>query len=233
LDSSQPRDTVTALALAAPFFIARQFGDHFAYCVEMSVAGAQVLQRRGIAARPLPCGIIGVNGKLPFAIGLPAHEVYQRFVAPAGSFEEWKRDWVDQAHGDGFVTHMVIEAEISNRRHIIDLTYGQLMKIGVNVPLVMIGAFSGWPSHSGEDWSLEYVDPAESELLAVSARVEAIGNQLTEDLDRLTDIALRAGGDPQNFHILLQDADKQLYILDRLRLESMMSSRLTPSLVGG
>ncbi len=215
------RQTIEALALAAPVCLASQFENGLAHCVEASICGAIALTSRKLEARAIPCAMIGVNESqgIDMAVGLTAKEVYERMSpddGPLPSFEEWCAD--KRFPGGDCPIHMVIEARYHNERAIIDLTAGQLRQShGIELPLSLHFFGEGWKEFERKGWRLMYIDsPHAEEILKKTSGVKNLG--LVGDLEDLMAVAIQVGLDRDRFWQALRRAHPQQFDIALARL---------------
>lgn len=217
--------TVMALRLAAMYAIPARFSDGLAHCMEASVAGVGALRRRNIDARVIPCALLGVqvDRGIQIAVGLTAHEVYERLDRSRGPMPT-RDSWMAK-HSGGFpdpsrmVSHAVVEARFRGRRAFIDLTAGQLRQnFGVPLPVAIARFGEGWPTIDVGGWRLEYVpSPRAAEVEALCRAYD--GGGFIEDMDALIDVALDCDLDPALMQKVLGMSQPDLVarVVDRLQ----------------
>jgi hypothetical protein len=106
------RRTVQALITVAPLAIAARFEGGLKHCVEASVAGAEVLRRRHIKVKPIPCSVMVYRDDRAFALSVDFNDrqLYDRIVGDKPSFDVWKMDVAPDAPADENPLHVAIRA---------------------------------------------------------------------------------------------------------------------------
>lgn len=220
---------VKALRLAATYAIPTHFGDHLRHCGEASIAGAEVLRRRGLRARVLPCAVVGTAQArgVGFSVGLNGRELYNLQVAmgePMPPYEVWREEMASRCPpDDDLVFHACIEASLGRHRAFIDLTAGQLRQdYGVAVPMTLAFFGQGWPAASVDDWTFTYTkSPRQAK---VSAFLEGKSQKgLADDLDALLDVALAADLNEDAMWAVLMATQREMVRLLMRRLEGFMA----------
>lgn len=149
---------IDVLGWAAPFAMAVRYSDGPSHCIEMSLAGAEVLRRRGIGASVGTCAIWAESlvKDVGVTVGLSAREVWARFSEPRPPFDDWIRDGgLVNVGGNSDPVHCVIETDCEH----IDLTFGQLRRYGFRVPLVLIAPLAdGHLTITADQWRASYIE---------------------------------------------------------------------------
>jgi hypothetical protein len=191
-------EILNALKMATMPALALRF-ENLAHCFEASISGAEVLAGHRVTTRLVPVFMIAVNeasGK-HLANGASIDEVH-RVCSEADPLEAC------QFSEDNF--HVVIDATYQGHRAMVDLSCGQLIRFGVDVPLAISIAdvsFDGEPLVSvstAGGWSVSYHRIGEERSSRITGKWPAtLGGGLTGDLRDLTGLALRLGCDKAQF----------------------------------
>lgn len=210
---------VDALLMAAPWCLAARYSFRpWARCIEASNAGAEVLRRKDIDAKLLPCSVAAISGDGGpcMAIGHSNESLYaflQKRVAMEylPPYEEWVKKILQI---DGRVTeeektypfHLAIEAHYQGRRAVVDLSAGQV-KVASNgtirVPFGMAWYGEDWETTQLEDGGLIAYEPCpHPEHVPPEVLTYQIPG-LCSDLEDLMQVAILSNLDPLLFQARL------------------------------
>lgn len=211
--SSHFQRVVNALTMAAPIWLVLSFEDGLSYCIEASICAAEVLMRRQIQARAVPCAAVAVhrtNAALRLSSGLTAKQIYDEVNwgdGPVLPFEEWKLQHANRLPTQELTIHAVVNASTDKESALIDLTIGQLraapMAEAKTIPWQIV--LTDGPFES-RDWTIGYKDaPASPEVMAkMDAMLKAYSNSgYVADLDDLVGLALHCDLDLDRFRVEL------------------------------
>jgi hypothetical protein len=208
----QPSHVLNALLLASPFALALRY-EGLAHCAETSISAVRALQHWGVAARAVPCGIVGWGPQGNFSCGLKVEEI-RDWLRSAQGHEETPEEAsafdasVIAARTDGrFQTnntpfHMMVAVKST----FLDLTLGQIQHVaGIPVPLQARWKGPDWPSFGAGEWNLNYLPLSASrnkEVGSVVSVYQARGH--AEDLQDLMQLALSCNCDTDRFFETLE-----------------------------
>ena len=180
-----------ALSYATPWALASRFADIYR-CVEASHAGAAALRAHGVEARPVLCGAGAFSKSEDTAVftGLNAEECYEYAEKKEGqAFEDWAKEGTFPETPTPL--HMAIRASYHGHRAFVDLTLGQLKKLGAKIPgkaSIYIGD-DEWPRLESNDSLIKYMRCQHEEKLS-EFLVEAPLDGLAKDFVSMMEIAL-------------------------------------------
>jgi hypothetical protein len=198
---------VDAILMATPFCMASRF-DHYAHCVSVSNAGAAVLRRLGATAQAIPCSLFSAYQNRFVWTGHTRHSAYMSYtklIDPSATQEDFNQlsgnvTSLDDVHP----IHMVIDALLDGRRALIDLTLGQVRRLGIDAPLGHAFYVDGWPTGAmptnGPDRTVVVYSDCVHRNQLPDASKSASFSGLTDDLADMTALALQSGGVREKFY---------------------------------
>lgn len=208
---------IDALILANPFVVAPVFTE-LGICNEVSQAGAEALRRIGVPAQAVRCWV-DVHDKvrdLRVAVGASPEQLYAQLdwngEAPR-VFDEWKAEQVELGDASVPPLHAAIVVKAPTKNLLVDLTFGQVRRLGLDVSWSAVFPFERAPFAYTSTNGLTVRYEIAAEPLPRTIPSEDFIEGMAATYERLARLALRLNLNSTEFNRALATVNPEAYDL--------------------